>query len=78
MNHQITSVHLDTKQAAEYTGFSTSALNNSRYTGTLAGVKAPKFLKIGKSVRYVKSTLDTWMTQFQEQTSTSEDPNNAA
>lgn len=69
---------LDPKQAAAYLGFSQSTLNNARYTGLLGGVRAPKFKKLGKSIRYERASLDTWLAQFKEQTSTSESPNNAA
>lgn len=63
---------LNSQQAAEYIGFSRSTLNNARYTGLLGGVAAPKFRKLGKSIRYEQSTLDAWLSQFKEQTSTSE------
>lgn len=63
---------LDTKQAAELLGFSQSTIANSRYTGLLGGVTAPKFRKMGKSIRYEQSTLNTWRSQFKEQVSTSE------
>lgn len=78
MNHQVTPIYLDSREAAQFLGFSLSTLNNARYTGLLGGVKAPAFSKIGKSVRYKKPTLENWLAQFQEQTSTSETPNNAA
>lgn len=69
---------LNTRQAADYLGFSPITINNSRYTGLLGGVTAPGFVKMGKSVFYKPSTLDDWLSQFKEQTSTSETPNNAA
>jgi len=68
----------DTKQAANYLGFSDRTLSNSRSSGLLGGVKAPKYRKLGKSIRYERASLDAWLAQFQEQTSTSESPNNAA
>ncbi|UTF60275.1 helix-turn-helix domain-containing protein [Gilvimarinus sp. DA14] len=63
---------LTTPEAAEYLRLSFRTLNNSRYTGLLAGVKAPPYRKMGKAVRYELSALDTWKAQFSEQTSTSE------
>lgn len=63
---------LTTPEAADYLGLSFRTLNNSRYTGLLAGVKAPPYRKLGKSVRYDKNALDKWLAQFKEQTSTSE------
>ena len=59
---------LDNRQAADYLGFSPSTLNNSRYTG----LKAPPFRKLGKAIRYERAALDTWLSQFKPQTSTSE------
>lgn len=64
--------YLANKDAAKYLGFSPSTLNNSRYTGLLGGVKAPNFVKLGKTIRYKKPSLDKWLSQFKEQTSTSE------
>lgn len=70
---------LNTPEAANYLGFSPVTLNNSRYTGLLGGVAAPAYIKVGKkSVFYKRSTLDNWQSQFKEQSSTSETPNNAA
>lgn len=49
-------------QAAEYLGYSLSALRTSRYTNILSGVDAPKHVKIGKkTVRYRKEDLDAWI-----------------
>jgi predicted DNA-binding transcriptional regulator AlpA len=72
-NNELVRTLFLTTEAAEYLGFSTRTLNNSRYTGLLAGVKAPPYRKMGKAVRYEKGALDTWKAQFKEQTSTSED-----
>jgi predicted DNA-binding transcriptional regulator AlpA len=73
MNHatQLQSF-LDNRQTADYLGFSPSTLNNSRYTGLLGGVKAPPFRKLGKAIRYERTALDNWLSQFKPQTSTSE------
>lgn len=63
---------LDSKEAASHLGFSLSTLNNSRCTGLLAGRKAPPHKKIGKSIRYERKALETWLSQFEDQTSTSD------
>ncbi|WP_052480850.1 helix-turn-helix domain-containing protein [Gilvimarinus agarilyticus] len=63
---------LTNTEAADYLRLSPRTLNNSRYTGLLAGVKAPPYRKMGKAVRYEQSALDNWKAQFTEQTSTSE------
>lgn len=73
MKHNDTQAKLfDNKQAAHFLGFSPTTLNNSRYTGLLGGVKAPRYRKLGKSVRYELTALESWLSQFREQTSTSE------
>jgi len=56
--------YITTIEAARVTGFSESTLKLSRHTGILAGVKSPCFFKVGRSVRYKKSDLMTWMGQF--------------
>ncbi|MBV1788629.1 helix-turn-helix domain-containing protein [Marinobacterium sp. D7] len=61
---------LDTHQAADYIGFSSSTLRWSRSTGTLAGVQTPEFLKIGKTVRYETGVLDQWLAQFESKPNT--------
>jgi len=58
---------LSTKDAAPYTGTSADALKISRSTGLLFGLPAPKYIKIGRTVRYKKSTLQAWLDQFEEQ-----------
>ena len=65
-------------EAAAYVGFKPRTLNNSRYTGVLGGVPAPKYKKLGKAVRYTKQSLDLWLGQFQDQANTSEPPHSKA
>ncbi len=63
------------KKAAEYLGFAPVTLRNSRYTGMLAGVPAPRFRKLGtKTVRYERATLAAWLAQFGERANTSAPP----
>lgn len=59
--------------AANYLDYSTATLRNSRHTGNLAGVKAPSYIKMGKSVRYDKSVLDAWLAQFNQLEKTEEE-----
>ncbi|KAA0873527.1 helix-turn-helix transcriptional regulator [Nitrincola tapanii] len=61
---------LDTHKAAAYTGFAANTLKLARHTGTLAGVPAPQFLKIGRTVRYEQRVLDDWLSQFESKTNT--------
>ncbi len=49
---------LPDREAAIYIGMSESWLRQSRVTGN---PDAPPFLKIGRSVRYLRSDLDIWL-----------------
>ena len=62
--------YLSEKTTANYLGYSTATLRNSRHTGVLAGVKPPVYKKMGKSIRYDKDVLDTWLAQFNDLTNT--------
>lgn len=62
---------LDTHQAAAYLGFKSSTLKLSRITGTLGGVPAPEFVRMGRrKIVYTREALDRWVNQFQPQTNT--------
>ena len=52
---------LTSKEAAEHLGYKEYTLRRARIDGVLAGVKAPKYSKVGKTVRYQKSDLDSWV-----------------
>ncbi|OGT42077.1 MAG: hypothetical protein A3F42_07405 [Gammaproteobacteria bacterium RIFCSPHIGHO2_12_FULL_37_34] len=55
---------LKEKDASEYIGMSRSFLRQDRMNGVLASrTPGPKFLKIGRSIRYLKEDLDTWLMQ---------------
>lgn len=49
-------IALDTHQAAARTGLASSTLRKLRLTG-----QGPKFLKLGRAVRYRDSDLDAWL-----------------
>jgi len=56
------SLTLTEKEAATYIGMSRSFLRQSRMNGgRINRTNAPKFIKIGASVRYLKSELDEWI-----------------
>ena len=56
------------KEASEYIGMSRSFLRQSRMEGNRKGRKSsPRFIKIGRSVRYLKEDLDLWLGSFQRQ-----------
>ena len=63
---------LVSKDAATYLGCAPNSLKLSRSTGLLFSVKAPAYLKMGKSVRYKVATLDTWLSQFDERQNTAQ------
>lgn len=49
-------------ETAEYIGMSRSFLRQSRMEGNRDNrTPAPPFIKIGRSVRYLKDDLDTWL-----------------
>lgn len=49
-------VTVDTKGAAHHTGLAANTLNNMRTRGN-----GPRFMKLGKAVRYRIADLDAWM-----------------
>ncbi|MFO2495066.1 DNA-binding protein [Legionella pneumophila serogroup 1] len=50
--------------AANYICMSRSFLSQDRVNGTLKNrTPGPKFIKIGRSIRYLKEDLDTWLDQ---------------
>jgi predicted DNA-binding transcriptional regulator AlpA len=52
------------KETAEYIGMSRSFLRQDRMNGARENrTPGPKFLKIGRSVRYMKEDLDVWLLQ---------------
>lgn len=61
---------LTSSQAASYISVSEYSLRASRMDcergKLLLGVKPPAHIKIGRSVRYLVSTLDIWLSQFKE------------
>ncbi len=53
---------LTEKEAALYVGMSVAFLRKDRSEGKLGNRRSgPRFLKIGKSVRYLKDDLDKWL-----------------
>ena len=64
------SPHCDTHGAAFDLGFSSSTIRVSRVTGTLAGVPAPTYRKVGRKVVYDRIVLRKWMEQFANQQNT--------
>ncbi len=53
---------LTEKEAAHYIGMSVSFLRRDRMEGVIGkSTPGPKWLKIGRSVRYLKEELDNWL-----------------
>ncbi len=56
---------LSEKETSEYIGMSRSFLRQSRMEGNRATrTPAPPFLKIGRSVRYLREDRDNWLDSF--------------
>lgn len=72
VNNSQKDILITSKQAAEALGYSEYTLRLSRTTGTLAGVQAPAFVKLGRSVRYKQSDLNNWQAQFSTFTNTAQ------
>lgn len=54
---------LTRKEAAQFTGFSEVWLKKMAAQGSTARVKAPVYIKIGRSVRYRRADLVQWLEQ---------------
>ena len=51
-------------EAAQYIGMSISFLRQSRMDGIRHNrIPGPNYIKIGRSVRYVKDDLDAWLNE---------------
>jgi len=52
-------------EASQYIGMSRSFLRQSRMDGIRDNrTPAPPFIKIGRSVRYLREDLDNWLNHF--------------
>ncbi len=64
MNNPIVSITLKEKDAAVYIGMSRSFLRQDRMNGRLPNrTLGPRFIKIGRTIRYLRDDLDLWLTQ---------------
>jgi predicted DNA-binding transcriptional regulator AlpA len=62
MRQSMTKFTLTEKEAAEYIGMSRSFLRKDRMDGIRVNrTPGPQYLKMGRSVRYLKEDLDTWL-----------------
>ncbi len=64
MTNPTSKVTLTEAETAAYIGMSRSYLRQDRMNGhRLNRTPGPAFLKIGRSIRYLKTDLDTWLQQ---------------
>lgn len=55
---------LNDKEAAKYLGLSESFLRQCRSVGNRQGIaKGPRYLKLGRAVRYKLSDLEEWIEE---------------
>lgn len=55
---------LTEKEAAKYIGMSRSFLSQDRMNGYRENrTKGPRFMKLGRSIRYHKNDLDDWLSK---------------
>ena len=56
-------------EAAEYLAVSRSYLRQDRMNGPREGrTRGPRYIHIGRAVRYLKEDLDAWLDQFRRDT----------
>ena len=56
---------LTEKEAAEYLGLSRSTLRQGRMNGSRENrISPPPFIKVGRSVRYLRVDLDSWLQKY--------------
>lgn len=67
------STSFNNSEAAFFLGISPSTLEKSRVSGQLLGVEAPPYRRAGKSIRYLRQTLDDWLHNLPEYRHTSEE-----
>lgn len=66
---------LTSKEAANYIGLGESYLRQVRMTGRIGGRMAPSpHIEIGRSIRYDKADLDTWIDSFPKRFANDQEP----
>jgi len=71
-NQGIKQISLGNNEAANYLTVGFTTLRNSRHTGLLCGLPAPKFKKMGRKVVYLTKDLDEWLEALPSYQNTSE------
>jgi len=72
LNRKLQYPLFNTYEAAAFLAIEPMTLKQSRHTGELFNRRAPKFLKMGRTVRYRLSTLETYLAQFPELANTAQ------
>ena len=63
---------LTEKEAAEYIGMSCSFLRQDRMNGLRKNrTPGPNFIKIGRTIRYLREELDKWLEMYRVERSSS-------
>ncbi|WP_420935155.1 helix-turn-helix transcriptional regulator [Alteromonas sp. A081] len=74
MSNEIKSKALTEIEASQYICMSRSFLRQARMDGNRENrTPAPPFIKIGRSVRYLREDLDTWLDSFVRRTNLYQD-----
>lgn len=74
MKHPIQPRLLSEQDASQYICMSRSFLRQARMDGNRENrTPAPPFIKIGRSVRYLREDLDTWLDSFVRRTNLYQD-----
>ena len=71
-NQSIKQISLGNSDAANYLTVGVTTLRNSRHTGLLCGLPAPKFKKMGRKVIYLTKDLKEWLEALPSYQNTSE------
>jgi len=78
MSNEIKSKALTEIEASQYICMSRSFLRQARMDGNRENrTPAPPFIKIGRSVRYLREDLDTWLDSFVRRTHLYQDESEA-
>ena len=70
---EIAPAALSSEEAALYLGLSKCDLDQSRISGSLSGLTPPRFIRIGRRVRYRMSDLEQWLNSHDNFTTLAEE-----
>jgi hypothetical protein len=68
MSNEIPGKRLATeRQTADYLKCKPTTLTQSRWSGRLFGLPAPKYMKLGRMIRYDLNEIDAWLEKHAEE-----------